>query len=141
MKGTDYDVAVEVHHGFPSTFGLLIKDQDGVVFQGVTDWDVGKQISIEKYSPIKVREVTLLADHFKEPEMCYERITNTEVTFATENASLSLHQGDSGELGSYLITLGVGRSIEYPDDGDCLDAGMNGISYTIRRFSPSRVSD
>lgn len=133
-QGSAYDVAIQVLHGWPSTFGLMIGEGDELVFEGVSDWQLGKQISVGTLSPFEVRQERMLEDHFQRPEACWEQITNTEIGFTLGESSLTLHQGESGVLGAYEIRLAVAREVEYSKTNTCLDAGLNQISYSISRM-------
>lgn len=142
IPGTVYDLIQETHPGWPSTYGLVIKQGGELVFQGLTDWRVNGTVSPDSLSPVRVSQTRVLNDHYmKSGHPCYGRITNIEVTFSLaserlvlrqgQSSRVVLHQGQSARLGRYEVNLLVARSIEYT--GKCLDAGINGVSFTVTR--------
>ena len=38
IPNSNYEVYCESHVGWPSTFGLIIKSQKNILFEGITDW-------------------------------------------------------------------------------------------------------
>ncbi|MGD2157413.1 MAG: hypothetical protein PVG32_11120 [Anaerolineales bacterium] len=130
VPGEVYNLVVQIQHGWPSVFGLTIKQEGELVFQGLTDWELGKRISTESLLPITVEQSHLLEDHYTEGD-CWDRITNLEMKFAMQGEGVSLHQGEVSTLEDYQVHLEVARAVEYNDR--CLDAGLNGISFTVSK--------
>jgi hypothetical protein len=130
VPGEVYYLVVQIQHGWPSVFGLAIKHDGELVFQGLSDWELGRRISTEALLPITVEQSRLLEDHYTEGD-CWDRITNIEMKFALHGESVSLHQGKVATLGDYQVHLEIARAVEYNDR--CLDAGLNGISFTVSR--------
>jgi len=142
IPGTVYDLVLETQSGWPSAYGLIIKQNGALVFQGLTDWKADGVVSTDGLSPIRASQTRVLTDHYmKSGNPCYGKITNVEITFSFASERLALHQGQSSRVilhqgqsrrpGQYELTLLVARAIEYSDR--CLDTGMNGISFTVSR--------
>jgi Leucine-rich repeat (LRR) protein len=133
VPDTTYRLIAQGVLGWPDTFGLVIKEDDALVFLGLSDWELERTLSIGCLSPIGAEQVRVLADHYREGRPCYGRFINTEIAFAHDGESILLHQGQSATLGDYEINLDIARTI---DHYFCPDAGANNISFTISRAAP-----
>jgi Leucine-rich repeat (LRR) protein len=133
VPDTTYRLIAHSVLGWPSTFGLVIKEDDDLVFLGLADWELDRTLSIGCLSPVRAEQVRILADHYREGDSCYDRFTNTEIAFLHAGESVLLHQGQSATLGDYEINLEIARTI---DHHYCQDAGLNNISFTISRRYP-----
>lgn len=132
IPGETYDLIVEFQPGWPCAYGLIIQQMGELVFQGLTHGRVDGVVSSDSRSPVKVSQTRLLEERYlKSDWSCYGKITNVEVTFSLAGDRVVLHQGQSGRLGQYEVNLLVARSVEY--SGRCLDAGINGFSFTVSR--------
>lgn len=135
QKDLTYTIHNQVLHGWPSLYGLVVLHENEVMFIGVTDMFIGDKIKLgETLYPefnqfFHVEQTAILDNHFITSRQCYDRITNTEITFTRNGDSISLHQGQSGQLGNYQVKLNIARQVEYAEG--CYDAGLTGISYLI----------
>ncbi|MFC1978174.1 leucine-rich repeat domain-containing protein [Chloroflexota bacterium] len=139
--GIVYRIVYQIQQGWPTAYGLVIMDRSEVVFAGITDWRVNGNIKIDDSflpilsPPIKIEQTKVLTDHFTEGSDSFERITNTEVCFSISGKSITLHQGEAAMLDNYKIRLLIARETKYRPG--VLDAGINGVSYTILRIGGS----
>ena len=122
-----YQIYYETKPGWPSTFGLIIRKGNELVFEEITDWDIHKTVNLIDSSFIKVKfskEYIAEADTTLE---CYKKIIPVQYEFSINNKSIYLRQSESNTLSGIKIYLGIARKIEY--NNNCLDAGINGISF------------
>lgn len=136
-EGSSYTLYYQVMHGWPSVYGLVVLHENEVVFIGITDIFIDYKINPQETlypefdQLFRVEQTAVLDNHFITSRQCYDRITNTEVTFTHNEDSLSLHQGQSGQLGDYQVKLLIARKVDYAEG--CYDTGLTGISYIITK--------
>ena len=136
--GNTYQIIVQIVPNWPDAFGLLIKEgEDDLVFQGISDWRSDAVISVGCLSPVRVEQVGVLAERYREGDECCGRLTNTELRFASATAGRTLHQGQSATLEDYEIDLEIARTLA---GCYCPDAGAINVSYTISNRSAGKGS-
>lgn len=138
VPGTTYQIIAQKVWGWPDTFGLIVKQGDELIFQGVSDWQLKRtHLFIGCLSGIRTELVAVLTDHFREGNDCFGRFINTEIMFSQAGDSVVLHQGQSTTLGDYEINLDFARII---DGFYCPDVVAHGISFTISRRDHGETS-
>lgn len=130
-KDSSYRFIAEITGGWPSAYGLIIKRHGDLLFEGITDWELKKQICIYDSSQIDVSLNKVLANRTHVTKTCKKKLTNLEMRFSAGSEGIDLRQGEYGRLKAWEIILGLAREVEYRSD--CLDDGINGISFTIVR--------
>jgi len=129
----EYIIDYAIHPGWPDTYRLVIHKDQSVIFVGISDWDINSQFNLSDFLPVTVEETKILTDHYISggKEDFWTRKTNTEIRFSLNGDPIYVHQGQSGTLGEYDITLLIARETEYRPM--CYDCGKNSISYVISR--------
>lgn len=129
-EGVDYALQVDYLPGFPSANGILVTDAEGVVLAGVADQ--GSQSLVLK-GGIPGLEIELLPTDCprRRSDECYQGIFNGVLRVTDPAETVELYQRESKRLGRYAIHCLVAQEIHYSEN--CLDAGLNGLSYLIVR--------
>jgi hypothetical protein len=130
-SGEVYQIDYEINYGWPTSIGLMISQQNKLVFAGISDWSANKTVKLAGLLPLTVAQSDILIGHYiagtdADP---WVRKTNTEITFDLGGDSVVVHQGQSVSLGGYEIKLFIARETQYKPGW--LDAGQNDISYVI----------
>ena len=128
-------------------WGLIIYQDTEFIFAGITDHpDYGWVTIDDSFSQVKAEQTRILTNHYitssGDDDECWDRITNTEITFSLNGDSVTLHQGQSAVLGDYGINLMIARDVQYTNR--CVDFGFHAMSYTISRaseFTPPETSE
>lgn len=137
-EGSSYTLYYQVMYGWPSVYGLVVLHENDVVFIGVTDIFINYFIKPQETlypafnELFRVEQTAVLNDRFITSRQCYDRITNTEVTVTHNGDSITLHQGQSGQLGDFRVELNIAREVDYAEG--CFDSVLTGISYIITKF-------
>jgi len=132
IEGTVYEIYNFSRAGWPSSYGLLILDNDEMFFSGVSGWNMVDTLSNLYKNYLKVSLHRVLNNHYRENE-CVGKIINTEIKFQIDTDVIFLHQGQSDNLGNFHVNLGIAKTAK-GDNGNCTDAGFNGVSYTISKI-------
>jgi internalin A len=133
--GNTYQIIVQTVPNWPDTFGLVIMQGDELVFQGISDWRLDASIPVGCLSPVRVEQVSMLTQRYREGGECLGRFTNTEIRFSLDGDARTLHQGQSATLGDLEINLDLARIL---DGSYCPDAGATNVSYTISQSCPGK---
>jgi len=126
-----YQLTYQIIGGWPSTYGLIMKQNNMLLFGGITDWELRKHSTLYDSTGIDVSLHKVLTDRTHTTKTCRKKLTNLELKFARGNEAIILRQGEAANLREWHIYLRVAREVEYMSN--CLDDGVNGISYTILR--------
>jgi len=126
-----YRLTYEIIGGWPSTYGLIIRQNNTVLFAGISDWELNKRSTLYDSTGIDVSLHKVLEGRTHTTQTCRKKLTNLELKFTSGKDAIFLHQGEAANLAGWHIYLRVAREVEYMSD--CLDDGVNGISYTILR--------
>jgi Leucine-rich repeat (LRR) protein len=129
LPGNTYQIIAQIVPNWPDALGLIIKPgDDELVFQGISDWRFDAGIPLGCLSPVRVEQVGVLTQRYREGDKCRGTFTNTEMRFSLGTDVRTLHQGQSATLEDYEINLGIARTL---DGYYCPDAGAINVSYTI----------
>lgn len=126
-----YHLTYEIIGGWPSTYGLIIRQNKTMLFGGISDWELKKRSTLYDSTGIEVSLHKVLEDRSHTTKTCRKKLTNLELKFTRDNKEIFLRQGEAANLGGWHIYLRVAREVEYMSD--CLDDGVNGVSFTILR--------
>ena len=132
LPGTTYQIIAQTIVNWPDTFGLIIKQGEELIFQGISDWRLDASMTFACLSPVRVEQVGILLQRYREGEQCYGRFTNTQIQFSLGRDAATLHQGQSATIEDYEISLEVARIV---DRFYCPDAGAINVSYTVAKSS------
>jgi hypothetical protein len=128
---SSYFLIYEIIGGWPSTYGLIIKEGNELLFEGISDWELDERTTLYDSSGIDVTLHKVLGNRTHVTTTCRKKYTNLELKFAYGNDAVFLRQGKAATLRKWNIYLRIAREVEYMSD--CLDDGVNGISFTILR--------
>jgi len=128
--GKHLEVTVEQVAGFPSYYGITISDEEGLLLAAVSDAAPGRYVLKDavKGFAIELRDAQCPS---RDGGTCYDEIANLALDLRRGSASLTLMQGESGELDGFLVRCLVAEKIVY--SSECLDAGRVALSYVIAR--------
>ncbi|MBC8346963.1 MAG: hypothetical protein ISR89_08690 [Candidatus Marinimicrobia bacterium] len=129
IKGETYKISRQIMHGWPSSYGLIIQKNGDLIFEGITDVELGNRISIIDSTNISVALNKTLKKQNK-TDMCGVKHTNITLKFMDGNDSVVLGQNESAQFKDWNLYVGLARKLDYSDNG-CLDNGMNRISFTL----------
>lgn len=125
----------EIHYveGWPSASSLLVSDEDGLLFAGVSDWDIGVNVAKSGVPGFGVEKVS--TDCVSRPHnSCFDEIKNAVLKVTVSDETATLYHGESIRIGSYEITCLTCQDVVYNDS--CADAGVIGVSYAVVRVPP-----
>lgn len=128
-QGETYQISRQVRGGWPSSYGLIIQKNGELIFKGITDIDLKKYISIIDSSNLSVSLNKTLKRQNK-TDMCGVKHTNITLKFKAGNDSVVLGQNESVQFKDWYLYVGLARKLDFSDN-NCMDNGMNGISFTL----------
>ena len=129
--GTIYQVIGERGASWQPTYGLIIRRKGDLWFEGISDGNLRRWISIYDSSAIAVTVSRVLNNRVRVTKLCDNKLTNMEIQFTTDGDSIYLVQGQRAILKDWEISLGLARRVVL--SGQCSDSDMNGLSFTIIR--------
>jgi hypothetical protein len=124
----------EIQHkpGYPTACSIVVSDETGMLFAGVTDWSLGVNVMPDGPAGFELNAGESECES-RPHGSCYESITNTPLSVSYNGESISLFHGESGKLSEYLVTCLTCQDVVYTST--CADAGLSGVSYIIERAS------
>lgn len=130
-----YDFEVQYAGGWPAASSVFISDENGFLFAGVSDWEVGANVAKNGIPGFQIEKTP--TDCPSRPHgSCYDMLTNALLTVSTDDNKISLYHSTSSLLGSYEVMCLTCQDVGY--NSSCADAGLIGVSYTIVRVSPAK---
>ena len=130
--GSEVKVHLEYAPGFPSDTGFVVEDGHGLLFAGVSDQSVGGRVLVDGIDGFRVKLVESDCGN-RATSSCYDSIVNLQLSVSFGGQEARLFPGESARLGGYEVHCRIAQVIEY--SSRCADAGLHGVSYTIRRSS------
>jgi hypothetical protein len=131
VESLEYTFEVQHKYGFPTACSLIVSDEKGMLFAGVTDWSLGAKVMA---GPSGFDLVAGSADcGSRQHNNCYESVTNTPLSVSHDGETVTLFHGESRSLSIYDVTCLTSQSVEYTSE--CFDAGLIGVSYVIERVT------
>jgi VCBS repeat-containing protein len=122
----------EVQHAgeFPTVSSIVVTDEKGLVFAGVSDWDVGANLVKDGVIGIRLRKAPAECEDRPHAD-CYDTMKNAILVASYGEKSVRLFHGESGELDGYRVTCLTCQDVVY--NSSCADAGLITVSYMIVR--------
>jgi len=128
-----YDFEIQYVGGWPAASSIFVRDGDGLLFVGVSDWDMGSNVVKGGVPGFEIEKIA--SDCRSRPHSsCYDELRNAILKVADGNNIVELFHGESARLGSYRVTCLTCQDVVY--NSSCADAGLISISYTISRVPP-----
>ncbi|MGB5875165.1 MAG: hypothetical protein WBH56_15705, partial [Bacteroidota bacterium] len=125
--GQLYDFEVQYIGGWPAASSIFIRDDAGLLFVGVSDWDMGSNVVKDGVPGFEVEKIT--SDCRSRPHgSCYDELRNAVLKVTAGEEGVALFHGESARLGPYKVTCLTCQEVVY--NGSCADAGLISISYT-----------
>jgi len=126
-----YDFLVETVPGMPTPAAVVVGDEGGILFAAVSDYRPGERVLQEGLAGFSIELVPSgCEDRGVDP--CFESEVNAVLSVEHADTTARLFQGESLTLGDYRVRCLTARTVAYSDR--CADAGVFGISYTVRRM-------
>jgi hypothetical protein len=122
----------EVQHAgeSPAFSSILVTDEKGLVFAGVSDWQVGANVVKDGVYGVRVTKAPAECEDRPHAD-CYDSMKNAILKVSLGEESARLFHGESAELGGYRVTCFTCQDVVY--NGSCADAGLITVSYMIVR--------
>ena len=134
-EGRTYTVRLDYRPGFPSSCGIIIGDESGLLFAGASDQRIGGSVLSEGVPGFEL-ELLELECASRPTGDCYEALRNLALRVTHENEQTVIPHGEYTQAGPYEVTCHVAQDVDYSDA--CADAGLHRVSYSIVRLDPSR---
>jgi len=128
--GSRYSCEVEYVPGFPSLSGVIVRDDRGLVFAGVTDRVPASRVFV---SGIPGFSATLEDGGCpdRNRDSCYDAVHNMELAVTHAGVQVRLKNREAARLGDYVVTCLAAQRIDY--NASCADAGAPSYSFVIAR--------
>jgi hypothetical protein len=131
-QGQTYELQVDYIPGMPSPNGILVRDDEGLLFAAASDHGLGDKVFVDGVSGFRLSlEISDCPNRSR--HKCYESIVNIRLSVEYAGETVDLFQGQSARLGPYRVACLLAQDVIYSDA--CADAGMFRVSYTITRAS------
>ncbi len=104
VKNSIYNISFEVKPGYPSTFGLVISQNNSLIFEGISIWSLPISFSFDK-SSLKIEISKELSEDSFFSEGCENKITPLEIKFSNKGNSIFLEQNQIDNLNDLKIFL------------------------------------
>ncbi len=128
-----YDFEIQYVGGWPAASSIFVRDGAGLLFVGVSDWDMGDNVVKGGVPGFEIEKIA--SDCRSRPHSnCYDELRNAILKVAAGNDIVEIFHGESARLGSYRVTCLTCQDVVY--NSSCADAGLISISYTITRVPP-----
>jgi len=131
-RGRTYELQVDYIPGMPSPNGILVHDDDGLLFAAASDYGPGDRVLREGVPGFRIKLMPLDCPN-RSRHKCYESIVNIRLSVEHEGETIELSQGQSARLGAFFVVCLLAQDVAYSDA--CADAGMFRVSFTITRVS------
>jgi hypothetical protein len=131
--GQAYAFRVEHVGGRPPASGLVISDQEGLVFAGATDGTIGGHV-LKDGLPGFEFELVDGGCESRDRSTCFDAIVNRRLDVrGGANETVSLFNGDSGRIGTFQVTCLTAQHVDY--SSQCADAGLPAVSWVVARVN------
>lgn len=126
-----YEFTVETVPGAPTPAAVVVRDEEGIVYAGVSDYRPGERVLREGLAGFALEMIASdCQDRAEDP--CLDSEVNAILRVEHAGSTAQLFHGDSATLGTHRIRCLTARTVTY--SANCADAGVFGVSYTIERL-------
>ncbi len=125
-----YSLQVDYIPGMPSPNGIVVTDDEGLLFAAAGDYGPGNRVLVDGVPGFRLSMEPSDCPN-RSRSRCYESIVNLRLRVEFAGQTVRLFQGQSARLGPYLVTCLLAQDIVYSDT--CADAGLFRVAYTISR--------
>jgi hypothetical protein len=91
QPGRTYQVGAKLLPASPNTNGVMIHEDDQLIFQGVYDWYAGRTITFIESSPIQVYQHSTLTNHYSTESPCSNKVFHTRIASSMDDEEILLH--------------------------------------------------
>ncbi len=128
--GARYRFRVDYSPGYPPASGLLIWRDAELVYATAGDPSSGRGVLGEGVPGFEITQLPSRCAN-RGPTDCFEVLRSAPLRVTHAGATVTLMQGESGDLGPYRVTCLTAEEITYSPR--CADAGRVTLSYVIER--------
>ena len=128
--GHQYGFDVQHAGESPAFSSILVTDEKGLVFAGVSDWEAGANVVKDGVYGVRVAKAPAECED-RPHANCYDTMKNAILNVSLGEGSSRLFHGESAELGGYRVTCLTCQDVVY--NSSCADAGLITVSYMIVR--------
>jgi hypothetical protein len=129
--GSSYEFELDRVGGMPTASGLIVRDQQGLVFAGASDQDIGSHV-LEAGVPGFGLELLASSCPSRGEGDCFDAVFNRPLQVSFGGGTVTLHQGESAQLGGYEVRCLIAQQVKYR--ASCADFALYAVSYTIGRL-------
>jgi hypothetical protein len=129
--GRQYGFELQHAGESPAFSSILVTDEKGLVFAGVSDWEVGANVVKDGVYGVRVTKAPAECEDRPHAD-CYDTMKNAILNVILGEESARLFHGESAELGGYRVTCLTCQDVVY--NSSCADAGLVTVSYLIVRL-------
>lgn len=133
VAGRTYRFVVDYAPGFPDASGMLVFENDRMIFAALTDQKLLDHVLKSGVPDFKIATGEAACSS-RGRSKCHEALVNLPLAFEHAGERKVLLQGEKARVGEFEIDALVAQQVTYAPR--CGDAGLPGVSFTIRRFSP-----
>lgn len=130
VTGRTYDFALDYVGGTPSASGLVVTDQDGLLFAGASDQGVGDHVLGAGVPGFALRLLPITCPSRGQGE-CYDAVFNRGLEVTSGDRKATLYQGDAARVAGHDVRCLIAQQVTY--SSRCADYALHAVSYTITR--------
>lgn len=125
-----YAFELETVPGSPTPAALVVRDEQGLLYAGVSDYAPGERV-LRHGLPgfVLALEASGCANRERDPGLATD--ANALLSVEHAGASVRLFHGDAATLGSHRVRCLAARQVTYRPGS--ADTGVLGVGYTLRR--------
>ncbi|HEX6883972.1 MAG TPA: hypothetical protein VF530_11370 [Planctomycetota bacterium] len=126
-----YAFELETVPGEPTPAALIVRDEQGLLFAGVSDYQPGARV-LQRGLPDFVLALEASGCASRDREAGLASDVNAVLRVEHDGSSVRLFQGDAATLGSHRVRCLAARQVTYRPGA--ADTGVFGVCYTLRRL-------
>lgn len=130
VAGSRYRFVVDYAGGFPDASGLLVFEDDRLLFAALTDQQPFQHV-LRDGIPGFATAIEDAGCPSRGSTRCHESLINQRVSFTHGGEKASLFHGDRATMGEFEVEVLTAQKVRYAPR--CADAGLPGVAFTIRR--------
>ena len=128
--GGRYRFRVDYAGGSPDASGLLVFENDQLLFAALTDQKPFQHVLRDGISEFAIA-MNDASCGSRGRTRCHEALVNLRLSFEHRGETASLFHGEKATLGEFEIEALTAQKVTYASR--CADAGLPGVAFTIRR--------
>jgi hypothetical protein len=131
VVGRAYRFVIDYAGGSPDASGILVFERERLLFASLTDQQPFQHVLKEGIPGFAI----VLGDAVcssRGSTKCHEQLVNLQLSVTHGSERRVLHHGSRAEVGEFEVHVLTAQKVKYAPR--CADAGLPGVSFTIRRL-------